>query len=200
MRNTNSEAQAAVSSNKATAQEKQTCTLTLAGAPTIHGIKLGMSKQEVLSLFPGDKEGAEIRATLAQPAGRFGMTSLDITPVESKDRFNGIRHVTLRLVDGRVYNFRISYDGPAWPNVDEFVGKFVDQTNLPRADQWEAYVGMDTQLKTLSCSGFAVQLFAGGSDGNLNYADITDVAANKALRERRAKARAQASPTSAAHD
>jgi hypothetical protein len=195
---TNSGAQPTGASSTAVTQDKEQCTLTITAAPAISGIKLGMTAQEVLSLFSGNKESVELRATLTQPPGRFGMRTLQVTPIESKDRFKGIRDATLRLVDDRVYNFRIGYEGPEWPNVDRFVEKFVTGTNLPPASQWEAYVGMDTQLKTLSCAGFTVQLFAGGTGGNLNYADITDVAADKALKERRVKARAQASPSPAA--
>jgi len=182
----------------ASPQDKEPCTLTLTTAPVIGGIKLGMTQDEILSVFRGEKESLEVRTNLAQPPARFGMRTLNITPIESKDNFRGIRDITLRLVDGRVYNFRMTYDGPEWPNVDKFVEKFVAGTSLPPVSQWEAYVGMDTQLKTLSCSGFTVQLFAGGPGGNLNYADITDAAADKALRERRVKARAQPSPSSSA--
>lgn len=174
-------------------QAQEPCTLTLTAAPEINGVKLGMTEQQILSLFSGNQEASEIQAALAQPPGRFGMRTLQVTPIESKDRFKGIRDLTFRLVDGRMYNFRITYDGPEWPNVDKFVEKFVGDTHLPPASHWEAYVGMDTQLKTLNCSGFNIQLFAGGAGGNLNYADITDIAADKALRERRAKSRAQPS-------
>ena len=195
LRNGGAEAQTPVQTSRAATQEKPQCTLTLLAAPTINGIKLGMSKQEILSLFPGDKEGADLRVRASQPDGPFGMTSLSVAPVESKDHFTGISNVTFRLVNGRLYNFRIGYNGPAWPGIDKFVEKFGNDNSLPPASHWEAYVGMDNQLKTLNCAGFSVQLFVGGQGGNLNYADITDVAADKELKDRRAKARAQASPT-----
>src|SRR6267142_2813573 len=60
------------------------------------------------------------------------------------------------------------------------------------AYQWEAYVGMDNSLKILKCTDFEIRVFAGGQGGNLNYALMKDLAAEKKLKERRDKARAKA--------
>ena len=54
---------------------------------------------------------------------------------------------------------------------------------------------MDNQLKTLRCKEFEVQAFVGGQGGNLNYVEMKDLMADKELKKRRDKARAQASPT-----
>src|SRR5260370_525377 len=56
--NDNPQAQPSASTNTAAAQEKSPCTLTLAGAPDIKGIRLGMTADEVLALFPGSKDDA----------------------------------------------------------------------------------------------------------------------------------------------
>jgi hypothetical protein len=61
-------------------------------------------------------------------------------------------------------------------------------------DQWEAYVGMDTQLKTLKCTDFEIKVFAGGKGGNLNYVDIRDLEADKKVEDRRKKAEGKAKP------
>ena len=98
------------------------------------------------------------------------------------------------LLDGRVSSMNIGYDGPAYAKVDDFVTRFVEGTNLPPADQWQPYTGMDN-LKILTCKDFEVRVFAGGTDGKLNYVLLTDLEAAKQLKDRRAKARAQASPT-----
>src|SRR5438132_1032499 len=82
----------------ASAQDKPTCQLTLAGVPDIKGLRLGMTPEQVLALFPGSIE-------------------------------NGIR------------------------------------------------------------------VFAGGTGGNLNYVLMSDLEADKKLKDRRAKARAKATPT-----
>src|SRR5258707_3182283 len=57
--------QSPAQTNNASAQEKPTCQLTLAGAPDIKGLRLGMTTYEELALVPGSKEDAEIRVSLA---------------------------------------------------------------------------------------------------------------------------------------
>jgi hypothetical protein len=81
----------------------------------------------------------------------------------------------------------VSYAGPAYSHVDQFVSKFVEGTSLPPADQWQAYAGMDNQLKILTCKDFEVRVFAGGQGGNLNYVLIRDLEAQKKLEDRRKK-------------
>ena len=54
---------------------------------------------------------------------------------------------------------------------------------------------MDNQLKSLKCSEVEIRVFAGGQGGNLNYVLMRDLEADKKLKDRRAKARAKATPT-----
>src|SRR5882672_1568621 len=189
--------QSPAQTNSASAQEKPTCQLTLAGAPDIKGLRLGMTTEEVLALFPGSKDDTEVRTSLSRPPSQFGVSSFLVRPekYESKDKFAGVNQITFTLLDGRVSNFSVGYNGPEYSHVDKFVAKFIEGANLPPPDQWEAYVGMDTQLKTLKCTEFEIRVFAGGAGGNLNYALMRDLEADKKLKDRRAKARAQATPT-----
>ena len=125
------------------------------------------------------------------------MSSFVVRPAkyESKDKFAGISQITFTLLDGRVSSFSVGYNGPEYSHVDKFVAKFVEGTNIPAVDQWEAYVGMDNQLKSLKCSEVEIRVFAGGQGGNLNYVLMRDLEADKKLKDRRAKARAKAIPT-----
>src|SRR5438874_13801218 len=79
--NQNAEIQSASTTTSSnTTQEKQPCTLTLAGAPTIHDLRLGMTPNEVLALFPGSKDDAEVNADLSRPHSPLGGSSLLIRP------------------------------------------------------------------------------------------------------------------------
>jgi hypothetical protein len=49
-------------------------------------------------------------------------------------------------------------------------------------------------MKTLKCMDFETQIFAGGKGGNLNYVMMRDLIADKTQKERRAKAKKNASP------
>lgn len=195
--NDNSQTALSIPANAATAQEKTPCTLTLGGSPSINRIRLRMTPDEVLALFPGSKDDTDVKADLSRPISQFGVSGLIIRPekYESKEKFAGINRITFALLDGRVSTFTVGYNGPEYVHVDKFVAKFVEGTSLPAGDQWEPYVGMDTQLKILKCADFEVRVFAGGQGGNLNYVSVKDLVADKELKDRRAKARAKVSPT-----
>jgi hypothetical protein len=178
-------------------QEKPACGLDISQAPVLNGLKLRMTLEEVLELFPGSKEDAELRPQITRPASQFGVSSFVLKPSKyvTRDRFAEVSQISFHLLDGRVSNFTVGYNGPEWPHVDKFVEKFVEGTNLPPSDQWQAHAGMSTQLKNLICSDFEVRVFAGGQGGNLNYVLMQDLEADKKLKDRRKKAREQASPT-----
>jgi hypothetical protein len=178
-------------------QSSATCSLTMAAAPAFEGLKLGMTPDEVLGLFPGSKDDPEVRTNLSRAPSKLGVSELMIRPEKlgAKEKFPGVAHITFSFLDGRASSLNVSYPGPQYSHVDEFVTKFVTGTNLPPAEQWHAAEGMDTQMKTLTCKDFEIRVFAGGEGGNLNYVLMRDLEADKKLKDRRAKARAAASPS-----
>ncbi|HEX5704274.1 MAG TPA: hypothetical protein VFX97_13815 [Pyrinomonadaceae bacterium] len=177
-------------------QDKPPCTLTLSAAPSVNGIRLGMTPDEVLALFPGSKDDPAVSARLSRPPNQFNTNSLLVRPekYETKAEFAGISQITFSLFDGRVSKFYVSYNGPEWPHVDKFVEKFVEGKNLPAVDQWETYAGFDNQ-KALTCVDFSIRVFSGGPGGSLNHMEMQDLEADKKLKERMKKAQEQASPT-----
>ena len=194
------EQQAKPSPSVAQSEQKPKCSLTKADAPVVNALKLGMTTEQVLAQFPGSKEDPDLRTQLARPPSRLGVSSFAIhaEKLEPRDKFAAFSQFVFNLLDGRVSTMNIGYNGPKYANVDEFITKFVEGTKLPPADRWQAYTGMDNQLKILTCKDFEVRVFAGGEDGNLNYVLLSDLEAVRQLNDRRAKARAQASPTPAA--
>jgi hypothetical protein len=176
--------------------EQSACDLTLSKAPVINRVKLGMTVDEVLALFPGSKQDPDVSAALAR-RGAVGNGSLPITPSKygNSADFKNINRISFSLLDGRVSSFTIQYNGPAWPDIDKFVENFVQGRDLPAASQWEPYVGMETQMKTLTCTGFSIRLFSGGEGGSQNYVLVKDIAADNTIKERRKKAQGQPSST-----
>ena len=195
--NSNQTIQSSPTEIASTGQEKQTCTLNMTSAPSIKGLKLGMTADEVVAVFPGSKDDPEVRSILSRPPTQFGGSELAIRPDKyaNKAEFKDISRITFSLLDGRVSGLSVHYNGPAWPHVDKFVEKLGPELNLPPAEQWEAYVGQEAQLKTLTCADFSIRVNAAGEGGNLNYVSLKDLEAEKKLKERRRKAREQASPT-----
>jgi hypothetical protein len=188
-------AQSPAQPNNASGQDKLPCTLTVDQAPDIKGLKLRMTTEEVLALFPGSKDDAEVRSSLSRPPSQFGESSFAITPdrYESKDKFAGISRITFTLLDGRVSTLYVGYNGPEYSHVDKFVAKFSEGTNLPTG-AWEPYVGMDNNLKILKCADFEIRVFTGGKGGSLNYVRVHDLEAEKKLNERQKKAEEKATP------
>jgi hypothetical protein len=178
-------------------EQPSNCPLTKALAPVVNGLRLGMTSEEVFTVLPGSRNDPELEVQLKQSPSRLGVSSFIIhtESLESKQKFAGINQFTFNLLDGRVYSLNIGYDGPAYSNVDEFVTKFVQGTHLPPAEKWQAATGLDNQMKTLTCKDFEIRVFAGGEGGKLNYVLLTDLDAAKQLKDRRATARAQSTPT-----
>ncbi len=172
------------------------CSMVMDQAPLINGLRLRMTPEQVLALFPGSSEDAALRSAIAKPASKFGVGSFVLKPdrYQSKEKFSGVLHINFTLLDGLVSSFSVGYNGPEWPDVDKFVEKFTTGTNLPAADSWEPYPGLETQMKTLSCREFGIQIFSGGEGGNLNYVLIRDLVADKTLKERRARAKEKVTP------
>lgn len=172
------------------AKKKQIYPLSLAQAPIVNGLKLGMTPEQVLALFPGSKTDKDVRLDLDRPPSRFGVSNFRIMPEKysSASKFEGVTQILFTLLDGRVSTLYVGYDGPLWENVDEFVTKFSEKRNLPAADSyWEPYVGMDDQLKTLKNKEVEISLFAGGKNLSMNYVQMRDLVALKKYKERRAK-------------
>lgn len=168
------------------------CTMTIGQAPVISGIKLGMTTEQLLALFPGSREDKEVSNALSRPANQFGASTFSIRPEKyaSKTKFAGVTQINFSLLDGRLATYTVNYNGPEWKHVDQFVTKFSGETHLPAADAWEAQVGMDTQLKILKCKDFEVTVFAGGKNvQNINYVMVRDAASQKTIKERKEKAR-----------
>jgi hypothetical protein len=169
---------------------KAMCTLNAAQAPDIKGVRLGSTTQQVLDLFPGSRDDAEVRVA-AENVTAVGASSFALRPEKygAEKDFVGINQFTFRFLDKRLSSFTAGYGGPEWKHVDEFIKKFSEGKTLPPLEAWEAYVGLDTQHKTLRCDGFEISVFAGGEAGSLNHVQMKDLAAEKELKERRAKAK-----------
>ena len=174
--------------------EKVPCTLPREQASDINGLRLGLTTEQVLALFPGAKEDPDLKPALAKPPTQYGTSTLMIKPEKyaSKEKFAGIREVIFSFFDGRVSSFQANYESAPWKHVDEFVTSFTTGSKLPGVDSWEAYSGLDTQQKSLKCNGFEVTLFAGGEAVNVNHVKVQDLIAAEEYKERRAKAKQKA--------
>lgn len=150
------------------------CTLKIAQAPAVRGVKLGMTIEEVLALFPGSAENDRIKSSIAKPDDypNFGVVAIFVNPGEysTKNRFAGIADFSFLCLDGRIVEYHVDYQelpgGPIWHRVDDFIAKVADSFKLPPVTNWDRDQNLSSR-KTLKCDGFQVQASAGYSAGRL---------------------------------
>lgn len=174
-----------------TLQAKSSCTLSIAKAPEIRGVKLGMKIDEVLALFPGSAENEYIKPAIgeADKFPRFGLVRIVVTPESypTRDRFAGITMFEFTFFDGRVREYDVQYasppSAPSWKNVDEWITKLADTFKLPPATDWAPEPNLTSQ-KSLKCDGFQLKAANVNLRGQLSVSILDSPL--KAQQERRA--------------
>ncbi len=137
-----------------------TCALTHEQAPEIRGIRLGMSTEQLLSLFPEDGNRQRITQAIEESKGtdNYGGGRFDLRPEKGapNPRLAGLNFIGVGFIDERVTSFHIAYAGPEWKTVDQFVAKLTESLRLPRSS-WEP---VDESKQWLKCDGFRVDAYA----------------------------------------
>ena len=142
------------------------CSLTLAQAPTIRDVRLGMSSEEVFKMFPGSSDEPYIQTQLSTADQRFGIVEFSIpTTLLPKPKFEGVSSLSVLFLDNRLSEFAFTYPGLEWKNVDDFISKFSEAFNLPRPETWE--VSNLPHLKKLPCQGFEMSASAGAGGSSI---------------------------------
>jgi len=152
----------------------QPCTLKLSQAPAVRGVKLGMTVDELLPLFPGVSDSVNLKQALAAAEGfpRFGDATFSINPANwgNKERFAGISSYFIHTFDRRIIGLNVQYDGfpsgARWKSADDLIQRFSDSLHLPGPKEW----GPDpyNPLKRLKCDGFEVAVSA-GDQGSIGF-------------------------------
>ena len=149
----------------------QPCTLKIAQAPAVRGVKLGMMIDEVLPLFPGSSESGAVKHALstAEAYPNFGVAQFGLSPVNwgNKERYAGINGYYMVMFDRRIVGLTISYDqfpdGPSWKNADDLIQRFSDAFHLPGPNAWVSEPNGSGRRK-LQCDGF--EIYVGAGDRN----------------------------------
>lgn len=141
-------------------QDTSRCSLNAAQAPMIRGtVKLGMTAQELLPVFPGNNEANKNALDHSEGFPNFGVARLGFFPGKD-DRFAGIQSLLVVVFDGRVAEISVNYEqypvGPQWRKVDDFVAKLSEAFRLPAAGDWRT-ADYDSKIKILTCSGWSLQ-------------------------------------------
>lgn len=167
------------------------CSLTVVQAPLVRGLRLGMSLQELLALFPASRYNANINQQInqAEKIPADGLTRLGFSLSqypEAGDSFAGLRSVDLTMFDRKVVSFSVSYDSDsqaAW-TLKSLIPKLSKAYNLPDYENW-AKVDDGCEPATLKCGDLTIEAYARSP-----RLTVTDTSYIKEI-ERRAAAVAQ---------
>ena len=137
------------------------CKLTAAQALTIRGLRLGMTVDELLELFPGaNPSDLKGKVEQAKSSPSFGRSEYSFPGTQHKDRLESLSfHVG--LFDGRVSHFQIYYkfNNRTEPeliyNREQLIEKLSASFMLPSDAKWQE-VGY-AELR-LVCQGFTLQV------------------------------------------
>lgn len=155
------------------------CNMTEATAPVVRGVRLGMTAQELLSLFPGSSERAEIKEAFdkAKPSSGNETMHLHFEPeiYSTKENFKQVDQILAIIHKGRVASFTVVYDGPpygpTWRSADEWVAKLSEGFRLPAAQSWTLKME-ENPTKVLKCGGVEIEAVVGGGAGSLTVRSV----------------------------
>ena len=146
------------------------CNLSEANSPSVRGVRLGMTTQQLLALFPAASKRKETRDALdkakASAASETVYLSLDPSADGAGSQMAGVDLVAVGLNKGRVVDFNVSYSGPPWRTIDEWVGKLSESLRLPRAEDWTAGPS-ENPNKVLKCTGLEIEAAIQGGGGSV---------------------------------
>jgi len=155
------------------------CTLTETNSPSVRGLRLGMSTQELLALFPGSaarwaKQPKDVREAREKAMAQTNSEPafLAFEPADAaKDRFSGVDSVSIALYKDRVVEYTVQYTGTVWTSIDEWIGRLSETLTLPGSRDWE--VGpSENPNKVLKCSGVEIEAAIQGGGSSISIRNV----------------------------
>lgn len=152
------------------ASSQSRCNLTEANSPSVRGLRIGMSMQQLLALFPNASRRKEVREALDNakaPTVRepVYLAFYPATDAE-KQQFTGVDSVSAVLYKGRVVDLSVLYVGATWDTIDQWVAKLSEAFKLPRAQDWVAGPDEDPN-KVLRCAGIEIEAAIQGGSASI---------------------------------
>lgn len=146
------------------------CSLTEANSPDVRGVRLGMSLDQLLVLFPGSSKRKEMKEAIERAKAAAGSEAVYLTfdPAmdASGDRFDGVDSVSAGIYKGRVMDINVLYVGPTWRTIDEWVAKLSEAYHLPGVQEWVTGPN-ETPNRILKCGGIEIEAAIQGGGGSI---------------------------------
>jgi hypothetical protein len=141
------------------------CDAAREAIPPLYGLRLGMSLDQVLTLFPGNEEDPTVRRAvdLLQTRRVTSLVPMFLNPHRKGPNFElqEIENFFLVFDQLGLYRIEANYREPGVSSVDEFIEKYRHLLNMPEPDKWEAVQGNagGNQSKYRICDGVEVRYF-----------------------------------------
>ena len=146
-------------------------------------VQLGMSAEEILSVFHGSHDLPNLQRAL-EPFMSSKPSGFTIVQVENRRRnpeLNQIRDLSLQFRNYRLISFTAHYSSPQWESVDQFIQQRSHLLNLTGVN-WNPIDGNSQASKYVICDGVEIRFYAAPAGvRNLNAISVTDVALEKAI-------------------
>jgi hypothetical protein len=146
------------------------CSLTEATSPKIRGLRLGMTTQELLAMFPDSTKRKEIKDALeksrAPSTDEAVYLTFDPATDSGKSEFADVGSVSAGLHKGKVMDLAVQYVSPPWGTIDEWVAKVSAAFQLPSDQGWKAGSN-ETPNKVLKCNGIEIEAAIQGGGGSV---------------------------------
>jgi len=168
--------------------QKPTCKLTLAQAPVIRGLRLGMSNDELFAIFPGNEREEFDRAQKLKSAElppNYGYTNFQfsLSNYPTKDRFTGISSLSFGLFDRKVVSISAGYSNtPQFDRPGQLMEIITRQLGLPEFKDWPNY-NEYLSNPSLTCAGFTFHVDKNSSSSC--SIRLTDPAYEKIMEDRK---------------
>ena len=159
----------------ATSQPAQTkCSLTEADSPSVRGLRLGMTAEQVIALFPSSAKNKEMKAALDKAKSTTGSEtvylSFDPSTSTNKEKFAEVGSISVGLYKARVKELDVEYIGATWTTVDEWVAKLSETFKLPGLEAWVAGPS-ENPNKVLKCNGIEIEAATQGGGASIRIRD-----------------------------
>ena len=150
------------------------CSLTEASSPSVRGLRLGMTAEQVIALFPGSAKDKEMKTALAKARSTTGSEtvylSFDSSTSANKERFAEVGSISVGFYKARVKDLGVEYVGTTWTTVDEWVGKLSETFKLPGLEAWVAGPS-ENPNKVLRCNGIEIEAATQGGGASIRIRD-----------------------------
>ncbi|MCI0387278.1 MAG: hypothetical protein MOB07_00690 [Acidobacteria bacterium] len=166
--------------------KKPTCKLTLAQAPVIRGLRLGITSDELFTIFPANERqefdrAQQLKNAELPPNYGFTMFDFNLSNYATRDRFTGIGSLSFELFDKKVVSIRVNYsNAPSFDRPEQLMEIITRHFSLP-----------ELKDPSLSCDGFTFKVEAQNAYYGSFSIVLTDPTFKKIAEERKRADRAK---------